>query len=65
MTQPAYQQVSVRLSSAAVGRIVKQLGIVQAHTGQRLPVNHALGGYIERHLEDILHELEAVTDEHA
>ncbi len=65
MMQPPYQQVSVRLSSEAVARIVKQLGTIQAQTGRRLPVNHALGGYIERHLEDVLQELEGQLDEHA
>jgi hypothetical protein len=65
MMQPPYQQVSGRLPSEAVARIVKHLGAIQAQTGRRLPVNHALGGYIERHLEDVLRELGACVDEHA
>jgi hypothetical protein len=48
-----------------VARIVKQLGTIQAQTGRRLPVNHALGGYIESHLEEVLQELEEPLDEHA
>ncbi|PSR22057.1 MAG: hypothetical protein C7B47_16930 [Sulfobacillus thermosulfidooxidans] len=54
----SYQQVSVRLSQETVARIVKHLGAVQAETGKRLPVNHVLGQYIERHLDAVLDEVE-------